>query len=488
MTTLITILISWSISNHFIEKFYVAHTMNALRSTYESCNEFFGDKENIKALDKEEIVSLYGYVENQAGAAIYVINPDEFTVYSSVKLNQKTILALRSVLFSYDEDTFKYSDIKYRIVRNETGVQSGATQSKVMNYYDLVGILDNGFFIVLRTPMETVHDNINFAAKLFTSISLMLLVIEVLIVLLISNMFSRPIIEMSRVAKKMSNMDFSAKVDVKSQDEIGVLGESMNELSTKLEKSISGLKNANLELSNDIREREHIEEMRSEFLSHVSHELKTPLAIIQGYAEGLKSGIADDAETMNYYCNVISDEASKMNALVMRLIDLNQLETGDDISIERFDLTEMIDGEISSSAILLQDKDVTVEFEEKEPLYIWADAFMTEEVVTNYLTNAIHYVKDGGKIRIWYEKRENVTRICVFNEGDQIADKDIDKLFIKFYKSDAARTRSYGGSGIGLSIVAAIMKAHDQDFGVYNTEDGVVFYFEADTHSDIIVD
>ena len=486
-TTLITILISWSISNHFIEKFYVAHTMNALRNTYESCNEFFGDEKNIKALDDEEIVSLYGYVENQSSAAIYIINPEKFKVYSSVKINDRAARAIMSVIESYDTDTLKYSDLKYRIVRNETGIQNGS-QSKISNFYDLVGILDNGYLIVLRTPMETIHDNINFAAKLFTSISLVLLVIEVLIVLLISNMFSRPIIQMSRVAKKMSEMDFSAKVDVSTQDEIGALGESMNELSTKLEKSISGLKNANLELANDIREKEHIEEMRSEFLSHVSHELKTPLAIIQGYAEGLKSGIADDAETMNYYCNVISDEASKMNALVMRLIDLNQLETGNDISIERFDLTEMINGEISSSSILMQDRDITIEFEEKEPLYIWADAFMTEEVVTNYLTNAIHYVTDGGKIRIWYEKRENVARICVFNEGDQIADKDIDKLFIKFYKSDAARTRSYGGSGIGLSIVAAIMKAHDQDYGVYNTEDGVVFYFEADTHSDIIVD
>ena len=128
---------------------------------------------------------------------------------------------------------------------------------------------------------------------------------------------------------------------------------------------------------------------------------------------------------------------------------------------------------------------ISIEFEEKEPLFVWADTFMTEEVVTNYLSNAIHYVADSGKIRIWYEKRENVARINIYNQGDRIADKDIDKLFIKFYKSDPARTRSYGGSGIGLSIVAAIMKAHNQDFGVYNTEDGVVFYFEADTRSGI---
>lgn len=484
-TTLITILISWTISNHFIERFYVAHTMNALSATYRSCNEFFNDEANVKALEKERIVSLDGYVVNSENAAIFVINPKKFDLpYTSVKVNDRTILAIQSIIMNYDFDSLKYTETKYKIIRNEIAPEDGSSNI-VSNYYDLLGILDNGYYIILRTPVEAVHDNINFAAKLFTSISVLLLLIEVLVVLFISNMFSTPIIQMSRVAKKMSEMDFSAKVDVTTQDEIGALGESMNELSTKLEQSISGLKNANIELANDIREKEHIEEMRSEFLSHVSHELKTPLAIIQGYAEGIKSGIADDPETMNYYCDVISDEASKMNALVMKLINLNQLETGNDISIERFDITEMIKEEIASSSILAQDKNISIEFEEKEPLFVWADTFMTEEVVTNYLSNAIHYVADSGKIRIWYEKRENVARINIYNQGDRIADKDIDKLFIKFYKSDPARTRSYGGSGIGLSIVAAIMKAHNQDFGVYNTEDGVVFYFEADTRSGI---
>lgn len=479
ITTLVTILIAWSICNRFIEKYYVSHTINCLASTYRSCNEFFSDVENIKAIEREEIISLYGYVENSLSASIYVINPDNFRVYTSVKINDRTALAIQSIMQSYDLESIARSETKYRIVRNESKIN---VDSRDGSYYDLIGVLDNGFIVVLRTPMEPVHDNIDFAAKLFTTISILLLIVEVMVVILVSNIFSKPIIEMSRVARRMSNMDFSAKVKVTSQDEIGDLGESMNNMSAKLEKSITDLKNANLELANDIREKEHIEEMRSEFLSHVSHELKTPLALIQGYAEGIKSGIADDPETMNDYCNVITDEASKMNALVMKLINLNQLETGDDISIERFNVTDMIRQEIDSSSILRQEKNIRVEFNENMPLYIWADEFMTEEVITNYLTNAIHYVRDNGLIKIWYEKQsENTVRICVYNEGDQISDKDINKLFIKFYKTDAARTRSYGGSGIGLSIVAAIMKAHNKDYGVYNAEDGVVFYFDTDT-------
>ena len=481
LTTLFTILVAWSISSQFIEKFFVTHTNNSLLTTYRSCNEFFCDTDNLRAIKRQEIITLYGYIDNPLSASIYVIDPRSFDVYSSIKMNDMAVLELKSIINEYKVENLKYSKKRYKIVRN-TVAPDDSNGNRGGSYYDLIGILDNDFIIVLRTPVDTINSNIVFTANLFASISIVLLLIELMIVIFIANMFSGPIIEMSRVARRMSNMDFSAKVEVHSRDEIGILGESMNEMSTKLEKSISDLKNANLELSNDIREREHIEEMRSEFLSHVSHELKTPLAIIQGYAEGIKSGIADDPETMEYYCDVISDEASKMNALVMKLIDLNQLETGDDISIERFNLTKLIQETINNSLILIQDRKVKIEFDEEEK-FVWADVFMTEEVITNYLTNAIHYVKDDGIVRIWYEERENTVRVNVFNEGNPIADEDLKKLFIKFYKVDAARTRSYGGSGIGLSIVAAIMKAHNKDYGVYNADNGVVFYFEVDTQS-----
>ncbi len=484
VTTLLTILISWALSNHFIERFYVSHTKNMLVETYKSCNTFFQNTDNILKLENDEIVSLDGYIENQTGASIYAISPDNFRVYSSVKLNDNTITGLKSLIDDYKVDEMIQNNDKYKVIRNTVNPETVTTETSG-NYYDLVGILDNGFILVLRTPVETVHDNISFSTKLFASVSLALLIFEILIVLIVTNMFSKPIIEMSRVARRMSNMDFSSKIEVTSNDEIGDLGESMNELSNKLENSITELKSANLELSNNLREKEQIEDMRTEFLSHVSHELKTPLAIIQGYAEGLKSGVAEDKETMDYYCDVISDEATKMNELVMRLINLNQIETGNDLSIERFDLTKLIEDVINNTTILLKDRNVNIKFEEKEEKYVWADSFRIEEVITNYLSNAIHYVKDDGEIRLWYEDKKDTVRVNVYNYGDTIDKENLEKLFIKFYKVDAARTRSYGGSGIGLSIVAAIMKSHDKEYGAYNVEDGVVFYFEVDTNSNI---
>ena len=264
-------------------------------------------------------------------------------------------------------------------------------------------------------------------------------------------------------------------------DELEELGHSMNQLSEKLETTIADLKTANLELQKDIEKKEQIDEMRKEFLSHVSHELKTPIALIQGYAEGLKENISDDEESKDFYCEVIADEAQKMNTMVKKLLTLNQIEFGNNqLNMQRFDLTQMIRNKIASTQILFLKKNNQVIFEEEGPDYVWADEFMIEEVFSNYLSNALNHAAQDGAIRIWYENRGDDLRIHVYNDGKQIPEKDLEKLWIKFYKVDKARTREYGGSGIGLSIVAATMNAHGKEFGVRNEEHGVDFYFDLD--------
>jgi signal transduction histidine kinase len=160
-----------------------------------------------------------------------------------------------------------------------------------------------------------------------------------------------------------------------------------------------------------------------------------------------------------------------------------KLESGDDISIERFDVAKLIKDVIKNSSILLKDNEANIIFDDDKEHYVWADSFQVEEVITNYLTNAIHYVKEDGKIKVWIDEKGDVLRINVYNDGDNISEEDLKKVFIKFYKTDPARTREYGGSGIGLSIVAAIMQSHNKDYGVYNAEKGVVFFFEVDTQS-----
>jgi signal transduction histidine kinase len=222
--------------------------------------------------------------------------------------------------------------------------------------------------------------------------------------------------------------------------------------------------------------------MRKDFLSNVTHELKTPIALIQGYAEGLKDNINEDADSRDFYCEVIIDEAMKMNKMVKKLLSLNQIESGNNqVNFERFDIVALIRSVINATDILFQQKGVILHFEQKEPIYVWADEYMVEEVVTNYISNALNHV-DGSKIiEIMLIKQEASVRVAVFNTGANIPEEDIESIWVKFYKVDKARTREYGGSGIGLSIVKAIMTSLNQKYGVINHESGVEFWFELDT-------
>lgn len=221
--------------------------------------------------------------------------------------------------------------------------------------------------------------------------------------------------------------------------------------------------------------------MRKDFLSNVSHELKTPIALIQGYAEGLRECINDDEESRDFYCEVIMDEASKMNQMVKKLLTLNQLECGQEkVIMERFDLTALVRGVVQSAGILGQQKGAKIIFEQEQSVYAWADEFKIEEVITNYVSNALNHVANEMIVEVKICSVNQKIRVSVFNTGLPIPEEDLDKIWIKFYKVDKARTREYGGSGIGLSIVKAIMDSFRQKCGAINYDNGVEFWFELD--------
>lgn len=291
----------------------------------------------------------------------------------------------------------------------------------------------------------------------------------------------RSVLELAALSQRMAALDFDAKYTSGGENEIGILGSNFNKMSERLEETISELKSANNALQEDIQKKEEIEQMRTEFLGNVSHELKTPIALIQGYAEGLKEGISDDVESREFYCDVIMDEANKMNQMVKNLLTLNQLEFGkEELSYERFDITELVKGVLQSCEILIQQKNADVRFAADRPVCVWADEFKTEQVVRNYISNALNHVSGENIIEIKIVRREEKARISVFNSGEPIPENDIGQIWDKFYKVDKARTREYGGNGIGLSIVKAIMESFHNGYGVKNYENGVEFWMELD--------
>ena len=173
------------------------------------------------------------------------------------------------------------------------------------------------------------------------------------------------------------------------------------------------------------------------------------------------------------------DEASKMNEMVKKLLTLNQLEFGNDITtMERFDIIEMASTFVQSADILTRQSGITVKLDGDSPCYVWADEYKVEEVVRNYFSNAMNHC-DGEKIiHINIKRIGEKIRLSVFNTGTPIPEEAIPHIWDKFYKVDKARTREYGGSGVGLSIVKALMESMNEGYGVTNYENGVEFWFE----------
>lgn len=343
---------------------------------------------------------------------------------------------------------------------------------------DCYGSLSNGTFFLMSTPLEAVQDSAQISNQFFMFTCLGGMLLALIVISVISNRLTRPLLQLAEIADHMANLDFTSKYTGDLNNEIGLLGNSMNSMSEQLESTINQLQTANEQLKKDIDEKIQIDEVRKEFLSNVSHELKTPIALIQGYAEGLQEGISDDPESRAFYCDVIVDEAKKMNRMVRKLLTLNHLEFGQDaLTEEPFDICEMLTTLLNSSALEMQKKEINVIKQYPASCMVIGDEFKIEEVCTNYISNAMNHVNGDMRICVTLEEQEDTVKITVANTGDPIPEDSLDKVWIKFYKVDKARTREYGGSGIGLSIVKAIMDAHKQPFGVYNTAEGVAFCF-----------
>ena len=250
----------------------------------------------------------------------------------------------------------------------------------------------------------------------------------------------------------------------------------------KLEATIKQLRATNVELEKDIEEKSKIDEMRKQFISDVSHELKTPIALIQGYAEGLVENVNTDEESRKYYAEVILDESNKMDKLVKQLLELMKLEYGiREFNNTEFDIVELIKEVIRKCDVMIEENNIDIQFFEDNKKMVFADPFYIDQIITNYFTNAIKHVKEiNGKkiIKIELEDENDKTRVKVFNTGNKINEEDLERVWKRFYKVDASRNREDGGTGIGLSLVKAIMNNYGNKFGAINKEDGVEFYFE----------
>lgn len=466
------VLICLMVNVLFLEQFYVSNKKDNLIETYQLLNS----NTSWEQISEQFIINLEVKC-NRYNLNPIVISPLGTSILSSTIASD----ALQSKLIQY-----RFGFTPTREVVEETAryvihvTMDSRTKSSNMEMW---GQLDNGYFFLLTTPIESIEESATISNRFLAAIGMIAVMIGGIIAWIYSGKIAEPILKLASLSERITKLDFEARYIGKEKNEIGILGHNMNSLADSLQETISELKSANIELQKDIQRKDELDKQRQEFIGNVSHELKTPIALIQGYAEGLREGITEDPESMHYYLEVISDEAERMNRMVKSLMTLSELESGSQpITMERFDLVALVRNYISSADILIKEQGVKLSIVSPASLYVWGDEFKIEEVLMNYFSNAVHHLDGEPKqIVVSIEQLENKARVGVFNTGKHIPEEDKERIWEKFYKIDKARTRAYGGSGVGLSIVKAIMNSIQQECGVENADGGVKFWFELST-------
>ncbi len=344
----------------------------------------------------------------------------------------------------------------------------------------LMGTNGGGDYFLLETPLEPIQAAAGLAVRSSMLGGIIALGFGLLITAVVIYYTAKPIRQMKRVAGNLAKLDFSEKVQVRSRDELGELGESINSMSDAMQSYTTELSAANEQLKRDIEERLRSEQAQKQLVSNISHELKTPLALISGYAEGLREGMAEDPVVRDEYCDVILDESRQMTKLLHQLLGLARLQSGTGLfSPGPVDLSDLSDEMASGFSLPARQRGVTLRMEIDSGLIVLAERDACEQVLRNYLSNAMKHVPDGGLIRVTLRGTDSGrARLEVYNSGSSIPDKALDRVWDSFFRVDEARNRESGEVGLGLSIVKAHMTRHSAPYGVYNTDDGVVFFAE----------
>ncbi len=343
--------------------------------------------------------------------------------------------------------------------------------------YSLVS--QNGNTIKLYAQMNYLENAANATTRYVSIIAIVTFALIMLSLYFYLFHFTRPLVEMNKITRAMAKMDFSQKCPPYNNNEIGELGHSINVLSSSLDSTLRDLQEKNERLEADIEHERRIEKMRKEFVSNASHELKTPIAIIQGYAEGLKLGIKSNKAGNDEYCDIIIEETHKMNKLVCEMLELSKYESGSyQLEPHAFEIKKFIDESIDTYDILAQENGIRIEKEIPCGLIGYGDTDKLDMVIHNYVSNALAHAKGEKLIKLTAEEYEDFIRISVYNTGDHIAENELDSIWQSFYRSDKAHSRAEGRFGIGLSIVKAIQELHEMPYSVKNTEGGVTFSFD----------
>lgn len=479
------VLFFWLLNTQFLEEYYMSEKKDRLIKNSSKINEIYEGNPVDIALELEMFENATGaniLIVNSKGKPKYstfsrIINENRFVQGEFYKENGKPMPGKNKEVNSNDLKGSSTEQQTYFKIQKDTELK--------IDFLTMITVLKTGDFLIVRTSMPAIAENASIANRFMMFTGIIVIILGSIWSYLFSRKFTSPILELNKITENMAKLNFSEISNIKSEDEIGELSKNINFLSNKLDDTISELNKRNQNLMEDIERERKIDEMRKEFVSNVSHELKTPIALIQGYAEGLKSNVIEDEESKEFYCDVIMNESARMNQLVKDLLNLSQIESGYyEIEKNVFDISSMITSVLSKFKAVFEQKEVNLQVLKDENVLVYADMVRIEQVIINYINNAVNHVDDKKIISVTVKSIEDKVRVFVYNSGETIPEESLDKIWTSFYKVDKARTRSYGGSGLGLSIVKGIQELHQNGYGVTNEENGVIFWFDIDKAKD----
>lgn len=446
------------INSQMLESFYMWSEERSLRSIAQSVENANGD-----------VIALINEYERDKGVSIDLYdNTDNYIHEGSGNFISGDKL---SIISRTDNGDGSYFNIV-------------SAEGSAMQYILYGKDFSDGRHIEILTEKNPIEENARLGTRFTTAISIFALVLALIFIFAYAKRFTKPLIEMSEVTAGIAELDFSRKCTVERNDEIGALAESINTVSDSLASSLSELRERNARLEEDIENERRIDKMRTDFISAASHELKTPIAIIRGYAEGLKLDMSEDDASGQEYCDIILRESDKMNDLVLSMLEQSRYASGGKKpEPSEFNLHGLIKQYMRSLDPIFNDKGITASFECDEALTVFADEKQITTVLQNYISNACSHTSGEKIIKVFAEETENSVRLNVYNSGSHIDDKDAPHIFTSFYRADKAHSREEGRFGLGLSIVSYIAENHSAECGFENNEDGVTFFFDIPQHT-----
>lgn len=338
--------------------------------------------------------------------------------------------------------------------------------------------IEAGYNISVRIPINIMDDAVSKSLKLLMIIFIPITIVVLLLTLIFSNIFIKPILEIKRKTSNIQDLNFTEKLQVKGKDEIADLANSVNSLSDKIDTTLKDLNEKNLKLQELIQKEIENKIIRREFVSSVSHELKSPIAVISGYAQMLKERIITSKEDMNYYISVIDEEADRMQVIVNDLLDLYKLESNTfNLEVKDVDLESLVNKIIRKNSLRFQELNINSSIDK---VTVLADYIRLEQAIQNYINNGLSHIDENKVLNINVTKVHCKVRISVYNSGQNIKEENLERIWQGFVRVDKVRNYKEKRVGLGLAIVKQITKLHNGNCGVINKDNGVEFWIDLD--------